>query len=473
MATTKKHAAAKKEQTSISADESMIKSTPASAGPNWLLIAFVGALILIGAWYFTQQKGGAPMPSPGPTNGTVVAPDTLTSPSAVALLSSFDKLQSLPNSYNLSFDRPVEGIDANISLMQNGKDRVAVMTTDFDRRAYYWIGNQTVACEWTPGVDQKCAEVSDQQSLMTYGSQLNNSFPTAGDSGSQKALQVKMIELGALHFSAAPAPQTVAGRACTDLTYSMDFASLTPSQLAQLGMTPNDAAVTVFRNFRVEKCLDNELGIALTSHLQYDYVDPRTGQKVPLEDKLAYQTFVTPLTGNLSAPALNANSTDVLSLMTTVNGMLSNVANCQNAPNATAHDQCVRTAAVGAGRADLCRLATDPAMAGQCVTIVAVTTDNPETCKMAGAQTDECYANIAVSRTDSSYCKMIANRDVAQKCLVAVLQAQVGNASAPADNSTAHATAPAPANATAPASNASGSNQTGNSSAARQAMGIY
>src|SRR5689334_22312927 len=104
MAMTKKRASAPaKEQTKIQADESMVKSTPVkSSSPPWLAIAIIGVLILAAAgWYFTQPQAG-PNPINTSVNNTPAA-DALKSASAVALLSSFDHLQSLPNSYNLSF----------------------------------------------------------------------------------------------------------------------------------------------------------------------------------------------------------------------------------------------------------------------------------------------------------------------------------------------------------------------------------
>ncbi|MDE1798358.1 MAG: hypothetical protein KGH63_03055 [Candidatus Micrarchaeota archaeon] len=440
MAMTKKQNATKKAEMKESGV--MERGEPANAGgfdPKWLVLVLIGIAIVAGAWYFTQTPA-APAPAPAPASNATAA-DSLTSPSAVALISSFDRLQALPNSYNLSFARPIDGIDANISLMQNGTDRVAVLQTAFNTREYYWIGNQTVSCEQSGSQPRMCAEVSGQQQLTTYGTQLNNSFPSATDAALQKANQVQLIELGALHFRAPPQDRTVAGRACTDITYTLDFTHLTAAQLAQLGMTSSDPVVTVFRNFQVEKCLDNQLGVALTSDLQYDYVDPTTGQSVPLEDKLTYQSFQSPLNASLSAPAPNANSSDLYNFVAGVNQMLAGIGNCQNAPNETAHDQCIRTGAVGNGRVDLCRLINDSSLQGQCVGIVALTTDNPDLCKLAGSQTGDCYGNIAVSKGDISYCKMITDAAIQQKCMDAVAQAKGQSANA-TSNQTAGTTVP-------------------------------
>ncbi len=419
---------------------------------KWLLLIVVGVFVVAGAWYYTQGQNGAPVTT-GP-NATVNTVNLLTSPGAVALLSSFDHLQAMPNSYNLSFSEKIDGIDANISLAQKGNDRVAILTTAFNRREYYWIGNQTIACEQSATEPRVCAAIDNQTQLMAYGARLNATFPSTNNEAEQKANHARMIQLGALHFRAPPQSRVVAGRSCTDLTYTFDFTQLTPSQLGQIGMTVNDPLVTMFRNYVVEKCVDDQLGIALVSKLQYEYVDPRTQQHVQLTDGLQYQTFQTPLPGSLAAPALNANGTQLLEETGRVNDMLGTIGTCLGAVNVTDHDQCVRTSAVRYGNVGLCNLVNDSTVRGQCVIIIATDHNAPDECKLAGGLGNECYTNIAVNDRDNSYCKLIADPGQLRICMDAVALAK---------NMTGGAPAPGSGNATA--------NQTGN--ATRPATGIY
>jgi hypothetical protein len=187
-------------------------------------------------------------------------------------------------------------------------------------------------------------------------------------------------------------------------------------------MNVNSPLVSVFRNFQVEKCVDDQLGIALISHLKYDYVDPRTNQKVPLEDQSTYQMFVTPMTGALTLPAVNANGTALTTKVVWVNDVLTAVGRCSSAPNQSVQDQCVRSTAVSYGQIELCQLVRDASVRGQCVTIIATDLKASEDCKQAGTYENECYANIAVATRQDSYCTLIADMAERQTCLDIVNQ---------------------------------------------------
>lgn len=423
---------------------------------KWLLLIVIGIFIVAGAWMYTRP--GPATTSAGPGNMNTSAPDPLASPGAIALLSSFDRLSALPDSYNLAMSEPISGIDSNLSLQQKGGVRIAVLTTMLDSREYYWSGSQVMACEQPVGNKQMCGVVGNETLLVNYGTQLNGTFPAPASAASQKINQAGMIQMGAVKFGGAPEKRTVAGRSCTYINYSYDFSRLTAAQLGSLGMSASDPVVSVFRNFRVEKCFDDQLGLSLLSHLQYDYADPKTGQVTTLENKLAYQSLQAPLAGSLTAPTINANSSDVLGLMASVNQMLSTIGTCQSAPNQTAHDQCVRTNAVNFDRVDLCQLANDTMMRDQCVLIIASSDNIPADCAQAGNMTNDCYTTIAADNLDANGCSLISNAQARQSCLdtVAAAKKQSANAPKPATgngnqtasgNRTANATDRAPTSA--------------------------
>lgn len=410
---------------------------PKAGTPNWLPL-FILALITVAAvWWF-----GGPhliLPTSAPTVNTTPpinasANAALTTPGAQILLKSFDQLVGLPSSFEIAFQEQVNGVDTNITLRQAGQTRSALLVSPFSRQEYYWSGNGTVACETPLDNPRSCALVntSVDTPVRRFALIVQSTFPN-NNAPLQRDLNTQMLHLGIIKFLAPPQEMAVNGRPCHNLIYSLNYQNLSDAQLASIGKTAKDADVLVFKDYRLEKCVDAQWGIAMRSQLKY------TVFSQPLQYSHQVSSFQIPFPGGIDVPAADANDTAMQMLFAGTSQLLQTMGTCNALSTPLDRDVCIRTNAITDKRLQFCDMTSNSTVRDQCVLIVANVKDDPADCLGAGTLVNECYISIAANRKDASLCSLIGDIPSQTTCKGVVANA---TANLPTFNQTASANSP-------------------------------
>ncbi len=406
--------------------ESATRAGPMAGGArgapkeNWpILPILIVALVVVAAlWLGPALLAGKPQTPPQNVTNTTAA-DRLGAPGAVLLLSGASRLENLPGSYQISFMEIVDGVESNVTLAQDGGSREATVSTAYHSRKYVWANGTGTVCETELDQPELCSSLVGNSSAGLYALRLNATFPTK-ESADQQALDEWMVGIGAIRFIGSPQNKTVAGRTCDDVAYLFDFSSLSDADLSKI-----DPSLFVFKNYRLEKCIDRQNGIPLYTKLQYDY------QGVPQEFERTYSSYESPAALPIAASAPNANWTQVDTAFNEDNAVLQSMGVCIAQNTSQDRESCVLSAAINLGEYGLCAFASEPSLRDECVYKLAAVKDEPLMCAKAGTYMDECYIYAAYTRQDASYCNIITNQTDKAACDQAVRTA--GNASAAPD----------------------------------------
>ena len=379
-------------------------------GKKQLPILQIAVLILgiLLVWWFLQSESLGPFAKktqePIPAANSE---DLLKSPGAAVLLGAMEKLAAIPQSYEIEFRENIDGIDSNVTLRQNENIREAIVQTQFHARQYIWNGNYTMLCEQALGKKELCAQIDELSPAARYAILLNATFPGASELERKKEAELdrELISGGALRFIAAPQDKKIAGRACKNVIYSLDFGALNSSQKADF-----DPRLFVFKNYRLEKCIDEETGIPLYIKLKYEY----GGQAI--EEERTYTRFASPSSKKIVEKAANANISEVEKEYDQDNQILQMMGECYLQEDAGMADKCILSGAIGLKQYGLCHFASTQETQEDCIYKLASILDEPEYCEKAGKYRDECYTSIAARRSDASYCTMVNNQAAKEIC---------------------------------------------------------
>lgn len=394
---------------------------PARQERSWMPAALAAVAILAAA-LLLWQGGALPFqktPSPAASNTT--AADPLSDPSAKILLQYMGKQSGLPDAYAIQFERSLDGTNTSVRLERNGALQQAVVAAPLYTSRYVWGANQTTGCEKSAGDSEVCAALNATSTLNQEADQLQAMLPQdAAAMRQQVEINKKLIEYGAFRFTAPPKAGRYANRSCQDVAYALDYSQINAQELQNIQQIEPAFGVPnpqVFRNFRLEQCMDDEFGIALHSRLTYDVLTQSGGYR-PIVGERTMTAFES-AAPNITIPAMLDRLDQVEAIASRDRSMGVRVADCRRLSTVNDSDTCLRQSAVEFQNVQFCPLASNDMAMGDCVIKMATQSGKlkPELCGRAGPKQSECYANIAYLKNDISYCNLVTAPDLKALCL--------------------------------------------------------
>lgn len=391
---------------------------------TWMPAALAVAVILIAA-LLLWQSGALPfLKTTDPSVNNTTAIDPLSDPSAKILLQYMNKQSGLPNAYTAQFKQTSDGIDAHVRLERDGGLQQAVVTTSLYTSRYVWGPNQTIVCEKSAGSAEQCAVLNATSALNQKANQLQAMLPQTPQDAAALRQQVeinkKLIEYGAFQFTAPPQTGRYANRSCQNISYGLDYGRIDAQELQSLQQINPEFSMPnqqVFRNFRLEQCMDDEFGIALHSRLTYDALT-QNGAYRPMVGERTMTAFER-AAPNITIPAAQTRLDQVEAIVTQDQSMEMRVAVCRRLNTTNDSDTCLRQSAVEFQNVQFCSLTSNDMAMGDCIVKMATQSGQlrPELCSQAGPKQSECYANIAYLKNDISYCQLVADPNLKALCL--------------------------------------------------------
>ncbi|PIT83998.1 hypothetical protein COU37_05980 [Candidatus Micrarchaeota archaeon CG10_big_fil_rev_8_21_14_0_10_45_29] len=357
-------------------------------GRNALLVV-VFALIIIVVGAGSYWMGLAPFPE---GNGGE-AVDSLQSPQAVALLGALEKQQNVSQKYVLEFSLDdLYGYGTMVRIERNGDSGMVLHKGSIYDERYYFEEGSEFLCVNFPGEGQKCTGVSPGGELKNRTTQLRQEFLFAPEGAAEDMR--RLIKGGKIVFKKNATGAVVAGRACTNISYEYV-----------------DAGYVV----KIERCFDDEFGIALRSSDTYLV----GGESATYSAQ--YSFFEVPQELVINMPEENSDEARVGELLASGNSVSMQAAQCiGDVGDAGAYDKCIFRVAFDAKDARICMASKDEQGMQSCITRLVVATGTPEYCARAEAGKDNCYLEYAYAKKDRSYCTVITNSSMREECVGAI-----------------------------------------------------
>lgn len=376
----------------------------------------VAAIILLAAGIY-HVASNAQQNTP-PANTQVPPPATLPPKNqtpqlqtgAKVLLSSLDKVSNFPQTYEMVFFENISGIRTEVDLKSYANGKTAKISTPFNNRTMFWMGGDVIVCESTPENGQMCANVNQSGPIGQLAAQIERTFVNRQGAAVDFARDTKLVNMGAMKFMSQPTKKTIAGRPCTAIDYRLDYGPLSLNQMREVGVDPNDPIVTAFKNFKVNECLDDQLGNPLQLTATYEYL----GQLVKFTRE--FTKVSAPLSGNAEKPPTLASEAELNRYMTETETMLSVYGMCAGYAGEDANN-CFAKAAVENDAPKYCELSKNQTIREQCYYVIATRDAAPALCAKAPSLNDDCYNNVAIALKNSAYCGQIRNATISAACI--------------------------------------------------------
>ncbi|MFH0927457.1 MAG: hypothetical protein V1822_02655, partial [Candidatus Micrarchaeota archaeon] len=385
-------------------------------GDNGMLAAAAVVLCILlfagGYYWFVAAGQGASAPGNEGQQTLTLEQRIAADPSASAMFEALGKQSNFPQAYYAAYDETGDGVPAqHIAIYKGSKLSYVSVGNDLFEQEAYWNENGSYVCQSGYNRSLLCGPANGSAAI-NVSDALDQLF--IGYEPSAKAQNEQLYGLGVINFTAPPRSRSIAGRQCTQVEYKIDYSRLSDAQLAQLGVAKDDPVLTVFDNFTMQRCFDDEYGITIYSNLTYEtYLAAGT-----LSHAIEYSEFDPAPTEGGREVEINANGTQLDALMAKMEAVSQAVDDCMGSGGNIS--TCILADAIKNEDVQECALINDAPSRDNCAMRIVLQQDDANLCVKTGSLHDECYLNYAYINSDTSYCTLINDKNVSRECFSAV-----------------------------------------------------
>lgn len=367
------------------------------------ILAVVAAIVV-----FLPQK---PMPATTTQPELTITPGAnVTAPieeikgGAQVLIASLNKVVNMPKTYSIEYKRPVD-FDLFFTVeYQNASAQMGGLRTPYNNRTAYIVGNTSVFCEQIVGSERKCVTPTKGKDFLAHMYGIQYMFVDAEGAKNAVELNSKLIGYGALVADKATTEKMIAGRKCTEVTYTLNFDNLTLSQINGLNVA------TQYGNQKHKECLDDEFGLPLEQTVEY--VESGEAKKT----YFVVTAIEAPMKNAITVPQPNAQEQDVYSDILKAEGIWEVEAVCGKM-NGTDADGCFKAWSVQNSMPSYCSRIQNASERDSCYHIGGTKLFDKTYCALAGSLSDQCYYSIATTGKVAGACSEIANTTLQAECM--------------------------------------------------------
>ncbi|MEW6723062.1 MAG: hypothetical protein AB1324_07400 [Candidatus Micrarchaeota archaeon] len=305
--------------------------------------------------------------------------------------------------YVYSYYEVSDGYKTTYTMAVNGERRMIEILNPLSTKKVYLLPNETVLCIRYP-VNETCSSIHNDSELANYVSFVQTKFfnDTLID---RSVSNLKfLMERDYLRVEPEAGQKTVAGKACSNVSYVIDYTTITLDEAARFGIGSDSP-----RLFRLSACIDNETGQQYESTLAYADNKGMNHSRV-----ISYAGFREG-SNPIELPANITPGTAVQALRKEREQQVNLVA-CFTDKRDAEREGCVSDLALVLKRKDLCELAGS--LRNRCLVRLVPLLKDQTICGSitdAGFK-DDCYIELAGAYKDASYCANVKDEAKAGMC---------------------------------------------------------
>lgn len=197
----------------------------------------------------------------------------------------------------------------------------------------------------------------------------------------------------------------VDGRECTLVNFTVNYTTLSLSDLQEIGLSPSDPAVSLVSRYDTTSCIADN-GEVFSKQVSYFY----NGQMIEEEFVLVDSDYE-----NSNIPPQPENFTDLTPSFQRHYDIFNQYFTCLELYE---KDKCLVSTAVHYLFPEMCEYSTDK---DTCYGAYVSFTLDPAVCgRFEGEMKDHCFFTIALGKKDESFCSSIANETLGQECITSL-----------------------------------------------------
>ncbi len=334
-------------------------------------------------------------------------------PRAQLLYNSYNKMIEL-DSYEIIYQQE-EGILSNaVKLSKSDNMRYAEVENDIEKKTFLFRDNKVYFCQVLDGKEM-CAEATNSSILANTIDQAKTQFIEPSTVSIDKNVNQYLAEKGALEFIGEIEQNEYNSIPCREIKYTIDYSGLKLVELNEIGLSPSNPIVSMYRNFTNTRCIHEETGIPVYTELTYsssqrDYNFTRTVESLSKEPAASFEI-----------PEILHNISEVEDFALEVTELKEKYGSCESIPESS-RGTCYSSLAFNEKDPRFCERIKDNLKHDRCLISLLTTTRDPTLCEMAVEYTDDCYAEAARRLVDVSICDEIENVSLRNICIGNVSQ---------------------------------------------------
>ncbi|MEK6981451.1 MAG: hypothetical protein AABX38_00845 [Candidatus Micrarchaeota archaeon] len=268
----------------------------------------------------------------------------------------------------------------------------------------YLFDNQTIMCVKLLDDNESCGEVDENANYVKTLSSLI--FDDKSTEKTIENLKTLIYNKSVIQFIGQAVNKTIEGRTCNFIDYTLNYSVLSLSDAPKFGIGPSSP-----KFFRSSVCITDE-GVTLYKKFDYDYLGSnRTNEFYLIEqsDKDKAKTL-------LDRPNITENIT-ISDLVAQEIILKQQLGNCYAKPTSLEKDSCVFSMSFDLGYKELCNAAG--AKSDICYINFAISQNNTGICQSVGSSEfkDDCYTEMAGKNKNQTFCNQINNVTKQTYCL--------------------------------------------------------
>lgn len=306
--------------------------------------------------------------------------------------------------YFYQYQEDLAGYKMRSTLVQSGGRQMAVLETPLAMKKFYYMENDTIMCITFEG-REACASLYNQTDITKYAKWLKQQFFAPSQIDAQKQMAETLISKKAITFHKETEIE-INGKACKDITFTIDYSNLTLDDLILFGITSSSP-----NRIEGEICYDETANEIYRKSYTYQY----RGKEATTEFALIRTDWN--YTGRIEA---GSNLTRAaIDIYLDASGKENQLLSCLASATPEEKDRCVFSMALGNGYSTLCEYAGTKA--GICTLNFAAARKDPSMCvQIADSATkDDCYFEVAGAKHDATVCSSIADQTKVAACVQA------------------------------------------------------
>ena len=357
-------------------------------------------IILVAAAYFGGLFGKATPVTPQP--GPVV--NQLQYGSTQLLLASYDAGAAL-NGYSMAYATNNSGAIENYQLMSNQNNSFVRVDEGFVAlEGFFGQDNSTDVLCMTYTNQTACAPVGQNTTTTGLARRLMAQRPAKSAFLAQKALDIKLINVGAIKMNPAIINEQVGPFNAKKVEYDLDYSNLTVQAITTLGITPGAPTHVVF-------WIDSTTGLVV----KILALSEPDNTPIYAEE----YSIAQPYSATLPARPTTGISTDgFVQFYNLVGQDLAGQAKCA-ALSGSESDACYKALAASNYNLQTCAKIKNASEQERCVIIVAQGTADSSLCANLSIYPDDCYISVVGENGNSSLCNNLKNSSLGPACIAA------------------------------------------------------
>ncbi|MFH1785578.1 MAG: hypothetical protein ABH842_04055 [Candidatus Micrarchaeota archaeon] len=306
------------------------------------------------------------------------------------------------NDYVFSYTEIADGYKTEYLLEKNYDNRSIVVQNPLSIKRAFFFTNETIMCIKYPlTANESCAYVNEDLDLQNYVESLSSKFFNDLIIEKNKNDITYLIENNYLNLDASMETTTINGNECEEISYEIDFSSISLNDAARFGISSNSP-----KKFNWRMCIDNQTGMVYNKYFNYSL----NGRIHTYEIQATFKDSGA----NITKPSTLVES--ITSILYNERGQYTNLVKCYIEKEGNDRDKCIMDLALVLKRKDLCD------SAGQrrdlCLISLVLTTKDTTICTLISdsGYKDNCYIELAGVYKNQSYCSMIINSSKLEDC---------------------------------------------------------